>query len=214
MGCEAPGDKRGDRRTGQRLHGCGEPARGHGHRAGLPAPDGELRPDAPDRRLVLGDHRPRHPRGDRGHRLVRGVHGPPASGGAGVDLHEGPASRRPSRLPLPHTACGWPSPHRRGSPDGRAGRRRRRRCRPGTGLPRLPLHASREPARTAGALPFRRLRPQGRGRRERRYALLRPRAGRAGRHRSAHPAGQGGDRLRPRAVPAGQAATGATASAS
>ena len=105
-----------------------------------------------------------------------------------------------------------------GHPRGPAGRHARRdRGRPGRpreGLHRLPGDDAREPARLPRALPLRRLRPQGRRRRERRHPLLHHRPPGPRRERPAHPPGQGGDGLGPGAVPAGRACTPTTASAS
>ena len=69
-------------------------------------------------------------------------------------------------------------------------------------VPRLPRHAPGRPAAPAGALRGRRRGPQGGRRRQRRHpGLHRPAAG-TRRARPAVPAGQGGDRVRPREVPA------------
>ena len=70
-----------------------------------------------------------------------------------------------------------------------------RRRRPREDVQRLPGDAGREPPRTRRALPIRRLRAQGRRRRERRDPLLHGPPRRARRGRSADPPGEGGDRV-------------------
>ena len=63
------------------------------------------------------------------------------------------------------------------------------------GLRGLPRDDGREPARVPGALPVRRLRTQGRRRRQRGDALLRARPRGSRRERHPHPPGKGGDRV-------------------
>ena len=85
---------------------------------------------------------------------------------------------------------------------------------PREGLHRLPGDDVREPARLPRALPVRRLRAQGRRRRERRDALLRPRPRGPRRERPAHPPGEGGDGVGHGAATSRRASTPTTASAS
>ncbi len=100
-------------------------------------------------------------------------------------------------------------------PAGRHARRcARRPCRAREGLHRLPGDHAREPARLPRALPVRRLRPQGRRRRERRDPLLHPRPRGPRRERPAHPPGEGGDGIGAGAVPRRRAPTRTTPSAS
>ena len=122
--------------------------------------------------------------------------------------------RRAPRRELADHDRRWPARRRR-RPAGHPARRdpRRARCH-AQGLRGLPRHDGREPPRVPGALPLRRLRAQGRGRRQRRDALLRPHPRGPRRGRPAHPAGQGGDRLGARGARRRQPAMPTTASAS
>ena len=205
MGRQAPRRERRDRGAQQRLH------RGRGTATAVLASVRAYREqmarvcrDAPARHLVRPDHGRRH-RSDvgRGGQAIRveGRSRRPVEARLEASLREGarqgPDAARAASSPPSSTASGGSSTTRRWSPTSRpraaaAGARQ--------DVPRLPGDHGREPARARRALPVRRLRAQGRRRRQRRDPLLHrpPRGPR--RERSADPPGQGGDRVGARAV--------------
>ena len=216
MGRQAARGERDHRRTGQRLQRAAEPRSDDGRRPRLSPVDGSLR-----RRCACIDvwyashHRGRHPRGGRGDRRAPGSGRRQPPGALRGHLQQGSPARRHARVRVADRHRRRPARHPR-----RSARRHARRAaqaarsRPREGLHRLPSDDAGEPARVPRALPVRRLRAQGRRRRQRRDALLHHRPAGSRRERPAHPAGQGGDGVGPGAVPRRRACTTTTASAS
>ena len=217
MGRQAPRRERRDRGAQQRLH------RGRGThcrprvRARLPRADGGVFRDAPARHLVRPDDRRRY-RGSlakeaktpqRKGRIPEGRRGSPRGSlregsRQGPDEGERPAHRLRRRPVADRRRPAGGHPRR--DPGRGSGARQ--------DVPRVPGDPGREPARARRALSIRRLRAQGRRRRQRRHPVLRrpPRGTRRG--RSAAPPGEGGDRVRARSVPRPTARTRTTASVS
>ena len=164
-------------------------------------PDGALLGDAAARHLVRPDDRDdieNHliEAGQAAGRMLRqGRQGPPPD-----DVRQGPRQGPDEGERLADVHRRRPMAHQ-GRPADRGPRRAARRAgRAGTDVQRLPRDARREPARARRALSIRRLRAQGRRRRQRRHSLLRGPAGGSRRGRSPVPPGQGGDRIGPRPV--------------
>ena len=169
--------------------------------------DGDVLRDAPARHLVRPDDRGRHrgiaARAREGQdRRAKGSAEKDGAGAPRAPLRQGPRQGpdegESARSPRSSTASGGSSTIRRSSPTSRspggaAGARK--------DVQRLPGDAGREPPRARRALSIRRLRAQGRRRRERRHPLLHRPPRRPRRGRCAAPPGEGGDRVGARAVP-------------
>ena len=177
-------------------HGCRWP------RSRLSRADGALLGDAPARHLVRPDDRGRH----RGGGSSSGK--PSRSGSSRKDAKARldaifSKARGKDQMKASGSLTEIVDGHWRivdDPPVVTARRDPRRRRDPREDVQRLPGDPRREPPRARRALPVRRLRAQGRRRRQRRHALLRRPARGPRRGRPALPPGQGGDRVGPRPV--------------
>ena len=144
-----------------------------GDRPRLSPVDGSLRGDATPRRLVRLHHRRRHPGCGRGDRRAPGPAGGRPSRPARGHLRQGPTARRDARVRVADGDRRRTAGHPRRSAGHHARRDRRRPGGAREGLHGLSGHDGREPPRLPRAVSVRRLRAQGRRRRQRRDALLR-----------------------------------------